>query len=132
MSNSGARSPGAPPNSTVRVLEISDDPQQASSRLLILQNAGFLVEHRFSSLARSKGEFHSFHVIILCQSLRPKVAEELAHRICAVAPDTRILRVRDGLPDQVLADTSLSAPVQPKELVRIIRKLVQSIPQGDR
>jgi DNA-binding response OmpR family regulator len=126
MSINVARYPRAFPDSTVHVLLISDDPNLASTRLLVLQTAGFKVEHRFSSLARSSGSFRSFQVILLCQSLDPKIAAELSHRICAEAPDAKILRMRAGNPDHVLADLSIASPMEPRELVRVVQRLAHS------
>jgi DNA-binding response OmpR family regulator len=114
------------PNSTVHILQISDDPNLAATRLLVLQAAGFKVEHRFSSLARSSGPLRLFQVIVLCQSLDPKIAAELSRRICAEAPEARILRMRDGYPDHVLADLSVAAPVEPRELVKVVQRLAQT------
>jgi DNA-binding response OmpR family regulator len=114
------------PNSTVHILQISDDPNLAATRLLVLQAAGFKVEHRFSSLARSSGPLRLFQIIVLCQSLDPKIAAELSRRICAEAPEARILRMRDGYPDHVLADLSVAAPVEPRELVKVVQRLAQT------
>jgi DNA-binding response OmpR family regulator len=114
------------PNSTVHILQISDDPNLAATRLLVLQAAGFKVEHRFSSLARSSGPLRLFQVIVLCQSLDPKIAADLSRRICAEAPDARILRMRDGYPDHVLADLSVAAPVEPRELVKVVQRLAET------
>ena len=114
------------PNSTVHILQISDDPNLAATRLLVLQAAGFKVEHRFSSLARTSGPFRSFQVIVLCQSLDPKIAADLSRRICAEAPDARILRMRDGYPDHVLADLSVAAPVEPRDLVKVVQRLAET------
>ena len=126
MFKAGARFPGAPSNSSVRVLQISDDPNLAATRLLVLQSAGFKVEHRGSSALRSVDGCRSFQVIVLCQSLDAAIAAELSHRICAAAPDARILRVRYALHDQVLADVAISAPVQPHELVNAVERLAHS------
>jgi len=126
MPINGVHSPRAFSDSTVHILQISDDPNLAATRLLVLQAAGFKVEHRFSSLARSAGPFRVFQVIVLCQSLEPKTAADLSRRICAEAPDARILRMRDGYSDAVLADLSVASPIEPRELVRVVHRLAYS------
>lgn len=125
MPHSGSRFPGIP-NSSIRVLQISDDPGLATTRLLVLQTAGFKVEHRLSALAHANAAFRAFQVVILCQSIEARLAEELSRRICAEAPDARILRVRHGHPDQVLADVSITAPAEPHDLVKVVQTLAHS------
>jgi hypothetical protein len=65
---------------------------------------------------------------VLCQSIEPKTAAELASRIRRDVPLSRILRVRSGRPDHDhLANLSMSIPVEPSELIRGVEMLAESM-----
>ena len=128
MSFSEARK-GVLPNSSVRVLQISDDADLAVPRLLLLESAGFIVEHCTTWQVRSMGNLDRFDVFFFCQSIDPQSAAELAIRIRREAPRARILRVRAKSGDyDHLANLYLQAPTRPEELIHAMQLLVSTLP----
>jgi DNA-binding response OmpR family regulator len=119
---------GFPPNSTVRVLQIGDDPELAESRALVLENAGFLVEHCASWEIRSRLRLDRFDIFLFCQSVDPQSAGELAVKIRREAPRALILRMRSRRADyDHLANLYLSAPAEPRELIHAVELLASRL-----
>lgn len=132
MSLKDAR-PGVPQNSSVRILQISDDPELAESRALVLANAGFLVEHCATWQLRNYDTLSRFDIFFFCQTIDPQNAGEVAIRIRREAPRARILRMRAKRADHDhLANLYLSAPAEPKDLIHAVEFLASTLSVGQR
>ncbi|UWZ82639.1 hypothetical protein [Occallatibacter riparius] len=111
------------------MLQISDDPDIAVPRVLLLESAGFVVEHCTTWQVRTLGNLDRFDVFFFCQSIDPQSAGELAIRIRREAPRARILRVRAKRGDyDHLANLYLHAPTPPEELLHAMQLLVSTLP----
>jgi hypothetical protein len=81
------------PGKGVRVLSICDDDGIRFSRDLVLKHEGYDVESVASNENLDAAQVRCFHVAILCHSLSPHRAAEIARILRSCNPDIGILRV---------------------------------------
>jgi DNA-binding response OmpR family regulator len=124
-------------SSPLRVLEVSDDPSLASSRLLVLQSAGFRVDVLTTLQVRdivqsgSGSRLAGYDIYLICQSLAPRLAAEMASLLRAQVSQPRILRIRHRQPDTIhVANLYLTAPVAPPDLIQSVTMLHSAFPRS--
>lgn len=81
------------PGKAVRVLSICDDDGIRFSRDLVLKHEGYEVESVPSNVKLDPSWVCSFHIAVLCHSLSPARACEIAMALRLSNPAIRILRV---------------------------------------
>ncbi|HEY3706322.1 MAG TPA: response regulator [Terracidiphilus sp.] len=115
------------------MLLISDDPELAEARTLLVESAGFVVEHCAGWQLREYSTLNQFDIFFLCQTIDPQSAGELVIRIRREAPLSRILRVRSKRADHDhLANLYLTAPVEPPDLIHAMEFLAYMAPEARR
>lgn len=82
------------PGKPIRILSICDDEGIRFSRDLVLRHEGYCVESVSSGENLDANRIRSFHIAILCHSLLPGRAAELAAELRRANPGIGILRVR--------------------------------------
>jgi hypothetical protein len=78
---------------SIRVLSICDDDGIRFSRGLVLKHEGYEVDSVPSNEKLDPAWIRSFHVAVLCHSLSPSRAAEIAINLRRYNPDIGILRV---------------------------------------
>lgn len=77
----------------IRLLSICDDEGIRFSRDLVLRHEGYEVDSVPSSEKLDSARIRSFHIAVLCHSLSPNRAAEIAFTLRRCNPDIGILRV---------------------------------------
>lgn len=81
------------PGKAIRILSICDDEGIRFSRDLVLKHEGYAVESVPSGERLDPAWIRSFHIGVLCHSLSPTRAAEIAIALRRSNPAIRILRV---------------------------------------
>lgn len=82
------------PGKGIRILSICDDEGIRFSRELVLRHEGYEVESVPSSEGLDGSRIRSFHIAVLCHSLSPSHAAEIAAELRRWNPGIGILRVQ--------------------------------------
>lgn len=81
------------PGKAIRILSICDDEGIRYSRDLVLRHEGYEVESVPSNEKLDPTRIRSFHIAILCHSLSPSRAAEVATGLRRFNPEIGVLRV---------------------------------------
>lgn len=81
------------PAKAIRVLSVCDDDGIRFSRDLVLKHEGYEVESVPSNVKLDPSWACSFHIAVLCHSLSPARASQIATALRLSNPSIRILRV---------------------------------------
>lgn len=120
----------------IRVLSICDDDSIRFSRELVLLQEGYEVESVTSNACLEVSKARSFHVAILCHSISPERAAQIAEKLRRYNPAIRVARVHAIRPrSDHFYDADCEVFPGPDALLSAIGELcahVQPVPEADK